>query len=213
MKKNLFFTISLALVLCGSLWSCANDDSIETAAESDTAKLQVFLNSKYGVATLESHGLSINNLDMDNVKIEMFESKGVTSFSVPTVEHGIITGRLNAFIVPGNDPYRAIVEKWNKSNDSDYSVKVSTGKGAYLATVEISGLGHQNIIDVASDKDPKSRSNQIEEEGWWDCTTRVYATAKKACNGSSECDFLCDIADLAGGCTLSIAAAAAIVCI
>ena len=58
-----------------------------------------------------------------------------------------------------------------------------------------------------------SRSSRPVGEGWWACTTRVYRTAKQACNGDSQCDFLCDLVDLAGGCTISMAAAAAIACV
>lgn len=211
MKTKFVFTLSLVLVLCGALWSCSDDAPIETGTKSNTASIQEFLNSEYGIITLESHGLSIQDLDLDNAKCEVFESKGVTSFSIPIIENGIVTGRLNAFIVPGNEPYRAIVEKWNMPHESGYSVTVSTGKGTYLATVEISENGKQKIIDIASDT--LSRSNRPAGEGWWACTTRVYATAKQACSGDSQCDFLCDIVDLAKGCTISMAAAAAIVCI
>lgn len=211
MKTKFIFTFSLVLILCGALWSCSDDAPIETSTKSNTASIQEFLNSEYGIITLKSHGLSIQNLDLGNAKCEVFDSKGVTSFSIPTIENGMVTGRLNAFIVPGNEPYRAIVEKWNMSNESDYSVTVSTGKGAYLATVEIYENGKQKIMDIASDT--HSRSNQLAEEGWWACTTRVYATAKQACNGDSQCDFLCDLVNITYGCNISMAAAAAIVCI
>lgn len=213
MKTKFIFALCLVIGLCSSLWSCSDDGPNVPIDKSTTSSLQEFLNSEYGVATLINHGLSLQDLDLDNTKTEVFESKGVTSFSIPTVKNGIVTGRLNAFIVPGNDSYRAIVEKWDNYNGSNYSVTVSTGRGSYLATVEVSENGSQKILDVASDMNPKSRSKQLAEEGWWACTTRVYATAKQACGGDSQCDFLCDLVDLAGGCTISMAAAAAIICI
>lgn len=211
MKTKLIFTICLALTLSCAFWSCSDDAPIEPNSENNSS-IQEFLHSEYGLSTLKSHGLSFQNLVLDNVKYDGFESKGVISFSIPTMENGVVTGRLNAFIVPGNEPYRAIVEKWDKSNVSDYSVTVSTGKGVYLATVEISDDGKQKIIDIASNA--PTRVDKPAEEGWWACTTRVYKLAKQSCGEDSQCDFLCDLVNVANnGCTLSIAAAAAIACI
>ena len=51
------------------------------------------------------------------------------------------------------------------------------------------------------------------DQGWWSCTTECYTMAKDACGSSAQCDFLCDLADLAGGCTISMAAACTIYCI
>lgn len=47
---------------------------------------------------------------------------------------------------------------------------------------------------------------------WWSCTTKCYAEAKSACGSDPECDFLCDLADISGGCTLSIGIACGIHC-
>lgn len=51
------------------------------------------------------------------------------------------------------------------------------------------------------------------DDGWWTCTTNCYAYAMAACGDDSECKFLCDLANIAGLCTLSVAAACAIYCI
>lgn len=48
--------------------------------------------------------------------------------------------------------------------------------------------------------------------GWWSCTTKCYATAKKACGDDPQCDFLCDLADLVGQCTISMGVACGIHC-
>lgn len=220
MKKRLLFVLSLALVLCGSLWSCSDDGPAMPTDGSKTSLLNEFLNSEYGIATLENHGLTIANLDLKNSTSDFFKSKGATAFAIPIIENGRITGKLNAFIVSGDDSYRAIVEKWENPSDKEYSVTITTGYGMYLATVGIVHDGKrktQKIMDIASyndaEKNPKSRSSNLAEEGWWACTTRVYKTAKQACNGDSQCDFLCDLVDLAGGCTISMAAAAAIACV
>lgn len=220
MKKRLLFVLSLALVLCGSFWSCSADDPAMPMDGAKTSLLNEFLNSDYGIATLENHGLTITNLDLKNSTSDFFKSKVVTAFAIPIIENGRITGKLNAFIVPGDDSYRAIVEKWENLSDKEYSVTITTGYGMYLATVGIVNDGKrrtQKIMDIASYNDAeeilKSRSSKLAEESWWACTTRVYQTAKQACNGDSQCDFLCDLVDLAGGCTISMAAAAAIVCV
>ena len=69
----------------------------------------------------------------------------------------------------------------------------------------------QKILDVPlkeSAAHHKTKRKRADKESWWECTTRVYSEAKKICNGDSQCDFLCDLADLGGGCTISMAAAA-----
>lgn len=220
MKRKLLFVLSPALVLCSSLWSCSDDGPNTQMDSPQTSLINEFLNSEYGIATLENHEITLSNLDLENSTIEFFKSKGVTALAIPIIENGQITGKLNAFIVPGDDSYRAIVEKWENSSNQESSVTITTGYGMYLATVSIVHDGKrktQEIIDIASynndEEETSSRSSRPVGEGWWACTTRVYRTAKQACNGDSQCDFLCDLVDLAGGCTISMAAAAAIACV
>lgn len=216
MKKCIYYVSSFALILCGLLWSCSDSDPF---ASTESIIFKEFLESDYGVKTLENHGLTVTNLDLKKTVSTFIKNKGVTAFVIPIMENGRIIGRLNSFIVPGDDPYRAIVEKWEKSSENEYSVNITTGYGAYLATVAVCKDGRktiQKIHDIASNKDMeidlKTRSMEV-EESWWECTTRVYHAAKEACSGDNECDFLCDLVNMVEGCTISIAAAAAIVCL
>ncbi len=48
------------------------------------------------------------------------------------------------------------------------------------------------------------------EEAYVDCVTRVYQTAKQACEGDATCDTLCDFTP---GCHASMLAAAAYTCL
>lgn len=229
MEKKLLLVFSLALTLCSFLWSCTDDGPKVPTNHSQASLLSDFLNSEYGIATLENHGLTIANLDLGNSTKEFFKSKGATAFAVPIIKNGQTTGVLNAFVIPGNDSYRAIVEEWESTSDREYNVSITTGNGAYLATVAVSHEGKrktQEIIDIADYSEAGSNMNirrvaqgnvvmttRKPKESWWACTTRVYHSAKQACGNDSQCDFLCDIADLAKGCTISMAAAAARVCI
>lgn len=219
MNGKLLFVLSLKLALCAFLCSCSNDALNDAKKEPKSQLITEFLDSEYGILTLNNHGLTVMDLDIEKSKTEFFKSKGVTAFNIPIVKNKTIIGRLNAFIVPKKDAYRAIVEMWNKTSNRDYDVTVTTGAGAYLATIEVSHDGTkttQKILDVPlkeSAADHKTKRKKAAKESWWECTTRVYSEAKKICNGDRQCDFLCDLVDLGGGCTISMAAAAAIVCL
>ena len=216
MKKNFLIVSGLAFALSGTLSGCSNEDLVKPAHDDNSHAVNMFLNSDYGVRTLQSHGLSVNSLDLENSTEEVFGSKGTVSISVPIVENGERVGRLSAFVSQDESDYRSIVEKWEKTSQHDYTVTLSTGYGAYLATVEVTSDGKrqtQRITEVASETPYGSRAKQEQKESWWECTVNLYDTAKDACNGDSQCDFLCDLANLVNGCTISMAAAAAIVCL
>lgn len=206
------------LIVCSTFCSCTNDGPKHNADDSLLSGINEFLNSEYGIATLENHMLKVSDLDLANSKSEFIKSKGVTAFAVPFKKNGKVIGKLTALIVPGNEPYRAIVENWERTSTQDYSVIVTTGCGEYLATVNVAHDGDkttQNIVDVASTETSISRSSRPPrpgKESWLECTARVYHIAKQACQNDSQCDFLCDIANLARGCTITLAAAAAIAC-
>lgn len=162
MKKQFLFVLSLALVFCGSLWSCSDNGPAMPTDDPKTSLLNEFLNSEYGIATLENHGLTKANLDLKNSTSDFFKSKRATSFAIPIIENGRITGKLNAFIVSGDDSYRAIVEKWENPSDKEYSVTITTGYGMYLATVGIVHDGKrktQKIMDIASYNDAEKIQN------------------------------------------------------
>lgn len=77
--------------------------------------------------------------------------------------------------------------------------KKSTGKAILLDGKDI-----EKIYEI--------QSNRNLRQSWWGCTTNCYRTAKSACGADAECDFLCDLVDLGGGCTISLAAACGTVC-
>lgn len=66
MEKKLLLVFSLALTLCSFLWSCTDEGPKVPANDSQASLLSDFLNSEYGIATLENHGLTIANLDLGN---------------------------------------------------------------------------------------------------------------------------------------------------
>ena len=214
MKTKFSILVSLAMILLSSLFSCSDDTSYVPETENETtSKLQDFLDSEYGKETLKESGLTVNNLDLSKVIIEVNESKGAVAFSIPTIKNGIVTGCLNAIVVCGSDePYRAIYEKWENREDG-HRVTLTSGKGLYVATIDVSNNGHQHITEIASGGSINTRARQ-KGESWWACTTRVYVEAKKACDKDNTCTFLRDVADaLSGGqATVSMATAAAIAC-
>lgn len=63
-----------------------------------------------------------------------------------------------------------------------------------------------------TDKIYTIQSNRNLRQSWWGCTTNCYKTAKNACGEDAECDFLCDLVDLSGGCTITLAAACGTTC-
>lgn len=212
-KTKLLLALSIVLVVCGLGWGCSDETPQNTPEIAP--QLVEFLGSRYGMSSLESHGISMQNLDLEKSKYEYFKTKDVAMFAIPIVKDGIVVGRMNAFITNGDNPYRAVVESW-ENNGSGYSVKLTTGNGFYLATVEVhedSGKG-QKLVDVVNMNDLQSRSNRPNNESWAECLARIYDEADKACSGDPNCNFLCDLIDIVvAECTVSMMVAAAIVCI
>lgn len=215
MKKKLIHLIIPTMLIGIFAWSCSDESRMILE---DNTPLSEFINSDYGKATLKQHGLNLSNLDTHQTTYEYIESKGITAINTPIIKGGKIIGRLNAFKISMDNSYRAIVEEWNSKNSNEYEVTLSTGEGIYLATVGISKKGNKTIqrflriADMENDFTPNSRSAS---ESWWDCTARTYETFKQACNDSDSCDLLCDLIDVAstGKCTISMAAAAAYICL
>lgn len=215
MKKKLIHLIIPTMLIGISAWSCSEDSRM--ILEENTP-LREFINSDYGKATLKQHELDLSNLDIHQTTYEYIESKGITAINTPIIKEGKIVGRLNAFIMSMDNSYRAIVEEWNSKNSNEFEVTLSTGEGIYLATVGVSKIGNktiQKILRVSDLENESTYNSRSASKSWWDCTARTYETFKQACNGSDSCDLLCDLIDVAstGKCTISMAAAAAYICL
>lgn len=205
-------------MLCGVLFcsfiSCnESDTNLQEESEIEDSQLSNYLNSDYFKSFMENYDLSLNNVLIKEYEKGVIEKKGVNYYTIPVFKNGNMYNKLIVCINKKGD-CRALFEDWSKDETDNWKINVSTTKGEYIATLQTK-LNEYNklstyIVDVAEvDTQILSRG-----ESWWQCTSRVYSTAKRACGDDDKCNFACDILDLVwSSCTVSIAVAAAVVCL
>lgn len=213
---------ALMVAVCYILISGCSDNVEPPSSDSEIKQLvNEFVCSEYGISTLKAHSISEASFKIDDAKLEVIASKNIHILAIPFGDGSTNVGRLNIIRINTDNTFRAIVETWMPNQENRYSVEVATGLGKYLATVDVTTVGSkrvQVITDVADSAviapcASKPSTSLSKEESWWECTTRVYAAAKKACGDNPQCDFLCDLCNLSSGCTISMAVAAAYVCL
>lgn len=207
-------TLFVALLLGSAVVACSNDSDIisEQTTKKELKNLQGYFETSNYTAFLKQNDLSDDNLKLDNIAVESFNEKGADVYIIPVEKNNKLIGKLH--VITYRETYKTIYEDWSDATEekNNGTVKVSTGEGEYIATLNVmrkDGKVISQIEDVA-----ELKTTRADGESWWGCTTRVYSEAKKACGSDSSCDFLCDLINVAanGHCTVSVAAAAAISC-
>ncbi len=209
-------TLFVALLLGSAVVACSNDSDIisEQTTKKELKNLQGYFETSNYTVFLKQNDLTGDNLQLDNIAIESFNDKGADVYIIPVEKNNKLIGKLH--VITYRESYKTIYEDWSDATEekNNGTVKVSTGEGEYIATLNVmrkDGKVISQIEDVA-----ELKTTRADGESWWGCTTRIYYEAKKACGTKSSCEFLCDISDIVaripGQCTISVATAAAIAC-
>lgn len=90
-------------------------------------------------------------------------------------------------------------------------ISIKLVNGLELSRIEKNEFGKW-VYKPGADLDliPNSPTQGI--EGWWQCTADCYSYARTACGTDPDCQLLCDLADIVGLCTISIATSCGIHC-
>lgn len=219
MKQINFITLVLVFLTSAILSSCSSDDSNYINENVTNQELNNFFSSKECRDFSTSFDVNVKNFMLDEMVTERYENKKVTSFIIPIEKRGEIVGKVLIFSKNNGRLYKMLYEDRSEFDHSDGGViKITTAKNKFIASLNCTMLSNQKmsirINEIAPIKNTiKTRAEfPTPEDGWWDCTTRCYKISKDACGDEAQCNFLCDMADLVAGCTISIAAACAIYC-
>ena len=147
---------------------------------------------------------------MGSVPDATYVKGDVSVYVFPVELEGNFVGKL--YVSSYGDQYATLYEDWSNVhlNFGTSFVPVTTGDGQYVATLAVEkryGLIYTTVEMVAQVEHMNAPG-----ETWWECVTRVYDEAKKACGNDNSCQFLCDMLNIVGECTLTVAAAAALAC-
>lgn len=218
MKKYfsyLGFAICVVLVLGSLFVACSKDvdDFISDSTQNKSMlELQDYLNSDEYKTFLKRHDLLEGNVIMGSVPLASYVKDSVSVYVFSVESNGNFVGKL--YVSSYEDNYVTLYEDWSNANLSLGSglITVTDGDGQYIATLSVHKV--HGIIHTTVEMVTQETHMNAPGETWWQCVTRVYSEAKKACGNEPSCQFLCDLADVVtnGACTLSIAAAAAIAC-
>jgi hypothetical protein len=154
--------------------------------------------------------------------MQSFEHNHVNVFTVPIEKNNRLQGKLVIYSKHNGKKFQALYEDWS-------SVDLVKGGNIIIQNLEKREIAQVNlvrkedkgyieqIINVLNVPQAiRLRSDTVEwptsDDGWWDCTTRCFKLAKDACGSDPQCNFLCEIADLPLGCTISVAVACGIYC-
>jgi hypothetical protein len=208
-------------LLAGVLVGCRTEEDVFPENTSIEFELQNYFNSKDYADLKMNFEFGISNFSFDDVIVEK-PVPGISIYYLP-VKKGDRSGVLAVFSKNNGEVYKSLYEDRSQLKKEDEGViSIYTAKNFFVVDFQYKKTENQmmilNIKNVGNIKIGSPRlKNGTEfpspDDGWWTCTTDCYAYAKDACDGDAECQFLCDLVNIAGLCTLSVAAACSIYCI
>lgn len=205
--------------------SCSNSDLLMEEYHSQDVELNNFFESSEYENLQENLSHITGYLAIEQSTMEIYP-KQLKIYTIPVIKNGCLKGKLQVFSKNNGTVYRTLYEDWdNFSEERGGNVKIYSSDNNYIATFNYQKISKNKysarIIDIVTDNNnltPKRVVTRSEfptnpgDMGWTDCVSDCYKYAKDACGGDSQCNLLCDLADLAGGCTITVAAACAIYC-
>lgn len=219
MKTIFLFAMSLISMLGVVFVACDNENYDYVDKNVQNQELNKFFYSNEYQDFTEAFGINERDFRLEEVVIDHYKNREVTSFCIPISKKGKEIGQILIFSKNDGAIYKVLYEdRTNFTAKDGGSIKIKTAKNQYIASFSCAKIDSNRIsmkiTDVAPIKAVKTRTEfPTPEDGWWTCTTECYKVAKDACGSSAQCDFLCDIANLAGGCVITMSAACAIYCI
>lgn len=219
MKKIILLVISLISLLGITFVACNNDNDDYVDENVTNQELNKFFYSTEYKDFSSSFGVSVKDFKLEEIVTDHYKNKKITTFCIPINKKGKEIGQILVFSKNNGGVYKVLYEdRTNFTTSNGGKIKITTAKNKYIASIDCTKIDSKRmsmrIGDVASTITIKTRVEMPSpEDGWWTCTTECYKVAKESCGSEAQCNFLCDLIDLTGGCTVTISAACAIYCI
>jgi hypothetical protein len=179
-----------------------------------------YFNSEDYAFLNKSFDINVANIDFNNLVIENFTNVGVDAYYLPVKKGQNIIGQLCIVSKDEGKVYKSLYEDRSELQKADDGkIAIYTSQGLFVADFEYKKKSKEQYslrLNNVGNSSPRLKSGAEwpnPGDGWWSCTTNCYAYAKESCGSNSQCDFLCDIVDLAGGCTVSMAVACSAYCV
>lgn len=221
MKKFIIFTM-LQLIAAGIIVvSCNSDENYyDNKVVTEDEELNGFFNSVEYKDFSNTFKVNIENFDMDKKSVKCYANKNVKTYFIPIKKGGREIGQILIVSKNNGRVYKVLYENRNEfDTENGGTIEITTSTNDYIASVVCKKIGNQKIamkivdVNTINTFKVKTRAEGSSSESWLECTSNCYKMAMDACGTDSQCDFLCDLANVAAGCTLSVAAACAIHCI
>lgn len=168
--------------------------------------------------------IKLKNLDLKQITQDRYEEVDGVVFYIPVIKGKRLLGTLAVFSKNHGQEQNMLFSDYRNVDKGSIVVTTSQLIVAKFSAKKIRDRIYcVELMEVPSNpvKIKKKRGILFEVPiaeakkaggSWWRCTTQCYSDAKSACNGDATCNFLCDLADITGQCTISIAAACGIYC-
>lgn len=220
MKKILSLVIMSFMLIAGiTIVGCNSDNNDYGNQNVEESELNGFFSSREYENFSNTFEVNNKNFEYGRMVVNYYKKKNVKTFCIPINKDGNEVGQVLILSKNNGSIYKVLYEDRRDFTSKDGGViKITTSTNKYIASINCKKIdSHKMIMRIADVSSTKAIKTRVEmpspDEGWWDCTTGCYKVAKEACGTDAECDFICDLADLANGCTITVAAACAIYCI
>jgi hypothetical protein len=223
----LYLGVILISIISGGviIQSCTQADDIyleENNKDKIPDALINYFNSNDYFVLSRNFKIGLANIDFDNLVAENFNDATVNVYYLPVKKGQNTIGQLCIISKDEEKIYKSLYEDRSELQKADEGkIAIYTSQGLFVADFnykkESNGLYLLRLSDVGNSNSTPRLKSGVEwpnpSDGWWSCTTNCYSYAKQACSSTSQCDFLCDIANLIGGCTISMAVACSAYCL
>lgn len=206
MKKIIFYSLILCVL---SFFSCNGDENV--TVEPEYSGIDSVLDSSSLVKLKNMFNIDESMLNVGSMK-EITEEI-VTIKTIPVVRNQIEIGYVHCLFQN---------ENFSHFFFEDISELRKEKEGTTCLYLECELLVKFDFVKDSADNLDSYKISYVENnysiglrsESYGGCVSRVYKTAKDACDGNAKCKVMCDAADIFGGqCTASMIMAAAIVCL
>ena len=215
-------SISVALVLMiGLLYGC--QDNLVELPETIPNDLKSYFESQDYKELKENFDFKISDFSFDNF-VEENPIPEVTIYYV-SIQKKNRNGTLAIYSKNNSEVFKSLFSDRSQINNQDEGViSIYTAKNYFVVDYRFEKINETSLnlrINRVGDLNtgsPRLKSGiefPTSADGWWSCTRECSKIAKEACDGHSDCNFLCEIIDgvyFLPYCEFTLAASCAIYC-